>query len=158
MTTLGWKKICCPVDFSDSSRDAVQIAADLSRRFGGEMLLLHVFQLPVYSFLDATVSPSVRTTKELLERIDSLLEHWKSEAERLGAPKVQTATAQGVPYLEIVRFARESNCQLIVMGTHGHSGIRHALIGSVAEKVVRTAGRPVLTIPPGQTPGSIPER
>ncbi|HKD43272.1 MAG TPA: universal stress protein [Myxococcaceae bacterium] len=148
MTTLDWKKICCPIDFSDSSRGAVHVATELSRRFGADLLLLHVFQLPVYSFLDATVSPSVRSTEELLKRIDSLLEHWKNEAEKLGAARVLTTTGQGIPHVEIVRCARENNCDLIVMGTHGHTGIRHALIGSVAEKVIRTAGRAVLTVPP----------
>ncbi len=148
MTKIDWKRICCPVDFSDPSRDAVQAAADLARRFGAELCLLHVFQIPIYSFLDATVEPSVRATQDLLQRIDSLLEHWKDEASRIGAPRILTATAQGVPDVEIVRYARDNKCDLIVMGTHGHTGIRHALIGSVAEKVVRTADRPVLVIHP----------
>jgi nucleotide-binding universal stress UspA family protein len=143
-----WKRICCPVDFSGPSRDAVQVAADLSRRFDSELHLLHVFQVPVYSFLDATVFPTTKMVEQLLERIDSLLAHWEQEAEQLGARKVSSAKTEGIPHVEIVRFARESNCELIVMGTHGHTGVKHALIGSVAEKVVRTADCPVLTIRP----------
>jgi nucleotide-binding universal stress UspA family protein len=148
MTQTDWKRICCPVDFSDASRDAVQAAAELSRRFDAELCLLHVFQIAVYSFLDATVEPSARATQELLQRIDTLLDHWKEEAARIGAVRILATTAQGVADVEIVRYARNNNCDLIVIATHGHTGIRHALIGSVAEKVVRTADRPVLVIHP----------
>jgi len=145
-----WKRICCPIDFSAPSRDATQVAVDLSRRFDSELQLLHVFHVPVYSFLDATVFPSARTMDQLLERIDSLLLHWEQEALRLGARKVLSAKVEGVPHVEIVRFARETNSNLIVMGTHGHTGVKHALIGSVAEKVVRSADCPVLTIRPSE--------
>ena len=148
MNAMEWKRICCPVDFSGPSKDAVQVAADLSRRFDSELHLLHVFQIPVYSFLDATVFPTTKMVEQLLKGIDSLLAHWEQEAEQLGVRKVSSAKTEGVPYVEIVRFARESNCELIVMGTHGHTGVKHALIGSVAEKVVRTADCPVLTIRP----------
>ena len=86
----------------------------------------------------------------LLERIDSLLLHWEQEAQRLGARRVVSAKVEGVPLVEIVRFARETNSSLIVMGTHGHTGVKHALIGSVAEKVVRSADCPVLTIRPSE--------
>jgi len=114
--------------------------------------LLHVFQVPVYSFLDATVLPSAVMMKELLDRIDSLLSHWEKEAAQLGSKKVNTAKGDGVPHVEIVRFARDKKCELIVMGTHGHTGLKHALIGSVAEKVVRTADCPVLTVRPSSRP------
>jgi len=145
-----WRRICCPIDFSTPSREATQVAVDLSRRFDSELQLLHVFHVPVYSFLDATVFPSARTLDELLERVDSLLLHWEQEAQRLGARRVVSAKVEGVPHVEIVRFARETNSSLIVMGTHGHTGVKHALIGSVAEKVVRSADCPVLTIRPSE--------
>jgi len=152
MQSIPWKRICCPIDFSEPSRDAVRVAADLSCRFDAELHLLHVFQVPVYSFLDATVLPSAVMMKELLDRIDSLLSHWEKEAEQLGSKKVITAKGDGVPHVEIVRFARDKKCELIVMGTHGHTGLKHALIGSVAEKVVRTADCPVLTVRPSSRP------
>ncbi|HWM86759.1 MAG TPA: universal stress protein, partial [Kofleriaceae bacterium] len=68
-----------------------------------------------------------------------------------GLREVGTNISQGVPFAEVVREAREGGFDLIVMGTHGRTGLRHALIGSVAEKVVRKAPCPVLTVrPPGQ--------
>jgi nucleotide-binding universal stress UspA family protein len=148
MSESQWKRICCPIDFSDPSREAVQVAVDLSRRFDSELQLLHVFHVPVYSFLDATVFPSAGMMGQLLDKIDSLLLQWEQEVQRLGAKRVSSAKAEGIPHLEITRFARENNCNLIVMGTHGHTGVKHALIGSVAEKVVRSADCPVLTIRP----------
>jgi nucleotide-binding universal stress UspA family protein len=148
MDEIQWKRICCPIDFSQPSQDAARVAARLSHRFGSELQLLHVFQLPLYSFMDAAVSMPIRMVNELLERVDSFLAHWSKEAEQLGAPKVLSAKVDGMPHVEIVKFARETHCDLIVMGTHGHTGVKHALIGSVTEKVVRSADCPVLTIRP----------
>ncbi len=148
MDEIEWKRICCPIDFSQPSQDAARVAARLSRRFGAELQLLHVFQLPLYSFMDAAVSMPIPMVNELLERVDSFLAHWAQEAEHLGAPKVISTKLDGLPHVEIVKFARETHCDLIVMGTHGHTGVRHALIGSVAEKVIRSADCPVLTIRP----------
>jgi len=152
MSAIQWKRICCPIDFSGPSRDAVRVAADLSDQFNAELMLLHVFQIPVYSFLDATVLPTARMLEQTLDRTDSLLAHWQGEAEQLGARLVVTAKADGEPSVEIVQFARDNKCDLIVMGTHGHTGVKHALIGSVAEKVVRTADCPVMTIRPSNQP------
>lgn len=148
MDEIEWTRICCPIDFSQPSQDAARVAARLSHRFGSELQLLHVFQLPVYSFLDAAVTLPASVVNELLERIDSLLAQSAREAEQIGAPKVLTEKVDGVAHIEIVKFARENHCDLIVMGTHGHTGVRHALIGSVTEKVVRSADCPVLTIRP----------
>jgi nucleotide-binding universal stress UspA family protein len=148
MDEIEWKRICCPIDFSQPSQDAARVAARLSHRFGSELQLLHVFQLPLYSFMDAAVSMPIPMVNELLERVDSFLAHWAKEAEHLGAPKVVSTKVDGLPHVEIVKFARETHCDLIVMGTHGHTGVRHALIGSVAEKVIRLADCPVLTIRP----------
>ena len=148
MDEIEWKRICCPIDFSQPSQDAARVAARLSHRFESELQLLHVFQLPVYSFMDAAVSMPIRMVNELLERIDSFLADCAQEAKQLGAPKVLSTKVDGLPHVEIVRFARETGCDLIVMGTHGHTGVKHALIGSVAEKVIRSADCPVLTIRP----------
>jgi nucleotide-binding universal stress UspA family protein len=148
MNEMPWKRICCPIDFSGPSEEAVRVAADLSQRFDAELQLLHVFHVPTYSFLDASVSPTGGMIQRLLDRVDSMLAHWQQVAEQLHARKVVATKLEGIPHVEIVRFAHEAKCDLIVMGTHGHTGVKHALIGSVAEKVVRTAECPVLTIRP----------
>jgi nucleotide-binding universal stress UspA family protein len=77
---------------------------------------------------------------------------------RLGAAKMRIALLSGVPHVEIARFADHVGADLILVGTHGRTGLRHAVIGSVAERVVRHAGRPVLTVPLGRTRRRRPRR
>lgn len=148
MDLAQWKKICCPIDFSHPSHDALRVAVDLSRLSDADLYLLHVFQVPAYSFYGSTVFPAAGMVERLVERIDSLLEQWRTEAQRLGAPRVHARRTEGMPHLEINRFANQEDCDLIVIGTHGHTGLKHVLIGSVAEKVVRAAECPVLSVHP----------
>jgi nucleotide-binding universal stress UspA family protein len=86
--------------------------------------------------------------EQAASQVDTLLESLKKDAARLGVLRVTAAKSIGPPVAEIVRFAREGNYDLIVLGTHGRTGLKHALIGSVAERVVRHAHCPVLTIRP----------
>ena len=122
MSEMEWKKVCCPVDFSDPSRAALRVAADMCQRFGAELTLLHV--------ADAAELPGC----------DLKLREWGSGI------SLRTAHAVGDPQLAIVDFARQGGFQLIVMGTHGRTGRDHAFAGSVAESVVRRAACPVLTV------------
>jgi len=146
-----WKKICCPIDFSHPSHDALRVAVDLSRVSDADLYLLHVFQVPAYSFYGSTVFPAAGMVERLVERIDSLLEQWREEAQRLGAPRVHASRTEGMPHVEITSFANQEDCDLIVIGTHGHTGLKHVLIGSVAEKVVRAADCAVLSVHPTPT-------
>src|SRR5437879_7650376 len=125
------RKILVPVDFSDSSTDALSFAADLARRYEAELVLLHVCQLPAITLPEGMVLPGPETTARIFDRAAELLASQRVAATNLGAPAVTTATAQGVTFVEIVRAAREGGFDLIVMGTHGRTGVRHALIGSV---------------------------
>jgi universal stress protein A len=127
MSEMEWKKVCCPVDFSEPSRAALRVAADMCQRFGAELTLLHV--------ADAAELPGC----------DLKLREWGSAAEKSGI-SLRTAHAVGDPQLAIVDFARQGGFQLIVMGTHGRTGRDHAFAGSVAESVVRRAACPVLTV------------
>ncbi len=72
-------------------------------------------------------------------------------ADQMGAPRVATAKSIGEPSVEIVEFAKETGQDLLVIGTHGRTGLRHALVGSIAERVVRRAGCPVLSVHPEDT-------
>ena len=137
-------KILCPIDFSEASRGAIRYAVDLAQKFGAGLTLLHVYHVPGYTFPEGMVVAGPATLTELASEIDAALGEWKREAESLGATEVTTATAMGTTPVEIVKAA--AGYDLIVMGTHGRKGIRHALLGSVAEKVVRTALCPVLTL------------
>lgn len=140
----NWYKICCPVDFSQASRAALEEAADLARRYGSELTLLHVFE-PRGADTMAMMPEVVEQTRVELAR---LLGGWKAEAEGISGGTVHARVETGAAAREIVRFAEEAGCHLIVMGTHGRSGLRRLVIGSVAEKVIREAPCHVLVVRP----------
>jgi nucleotide-binding universal stress UspA family protein len=145
---LEWKKILCPVDFSDASRAAMQVASELARRFEGEVTVFHAYPLPGYTLPEGTVLPATGMLQELAEQTDALLERWKAEALSDGAPRVATDKAVGEPAAEIVAAAEDGKFDVIVVGTHGRTGFAHVLLGSVAERVVRRAPMPVITVRP----------
>lgn len=141
-----WTKICCPIDFSETSRTAMEEAAELARLYQGEMALLHVFEPPAAT-ADLMVTPPEmldQTAKELERKLDL----WKAEAERRGAKVARALVVTGAAATEVVRFAREGGYDLVVMGTHGRRGLRHLVLGSVAERVVREAPCAVLVVRP----------
>jgi nucleotide-binding universal stress UspA family protein len=148
MAALEWKKILCPVDFSPASRETLQVAIDLARRFGATLTVFHAYPLPGYTLPEGTVLPRPQMLQELSEQADLHLAEWKEIAARGGATSVATAKSVGEPAAEIVDFAQQGGFDLIVLGTHGRTGLAHVLLGSVAERVVRRAKVPVLTIRP----------
>jgi nucleotide-binding universal stress UspA family protein len=149
MANADWKRICCPIDFSDASRAAMEVAGDLARRFGADLVLLHAYPIPGYTFPDGSVVASPKMMQDLAEQAQRHLEAWREDAERVvGAARVTTEKAVGEPASEIVSFAQSRGVDLLVLGTHGRTGLEHALMGSVAERVVRKARCPVLTVRP----------
>ncbi len=149
MHTADWKRVLCPIDFSDASRAAMEVAADLCRRTGAELMLLHAYPIPGYTFPDGSVVASPRMMQELAEQATRHLEEWRGDAEKIvGAPRVGAEKAVGEPAAEILSFAKAHAADLVVMGTHGRTGLEHALMGSIAERVVRRAHCPVLTVRP----------
>lgn len=136
MPEMQWKRICCPVDFSDTAEAALHVAVDLCRRFDAELTLLHVDPAGSGILKDTPSAP------------DQHLETWKDDAERLGAAHVATDRTRGEPALVIADYARAQGFDLIVMGTHGRTGRGHALVGSVAGSVIQRASCPVLTVSP----------
>jgi nucleotide-binding universal stress UspA family protein len=148
MTDVAWKRICCPVDFSEPSQAAMIYAARLAGHFDADLTLFHAYQLPGYTLPEGSVVASPKMLQELADQAERHLAEWKDLAARAGAPRVATVKAVGEPAVEIVEFARETAQDLLVVGTHGRTGLRHALVGSIAERVVRRAGCPVLTVHP----------
>jgi universal stress protein A len=139
---LPWSKICCAVDFSSQSKQALELAAGLTRRLDAELLLFHVSGLPRNER-----APFSATLSEEAEERETLVE-WQWRAIRLARRGVDAVMIAGVPAEEIVGFARRSCCSLLVLGTHGRTGLSRAVFGSVAEQVVRLAPCPVLTVRP----------
>ncbi len=146
MTTF--KKILVPTDFSAYAKDAARLAIELAKRFEATLSFVHVFQSVAYVLPEGYMLYSAPQLGEILDDLDKLLSAEKSAAQSAGASHVDGDLVEGVPATEIVRYAREKGCDLIVMGTHGRTGIKHALLGSIAEKVVRSADCPVLIVRP----------
>jgi nucleotide-binding universal stress UspA family protein len=140
------RKILCAVDFSPPSREAFDAAVDLSLRLGARLTLFHVYPIPAYVLPDGVILPLPEKLDAIDQQTEGTLAAWCREAEARGVRGVDTATTGGLPWQEIVARARSGGYDLIVMGTHGLTGIRHVLIGSVAERVVQHAHCPVLTM------------
>jgi nucleotide-binding universal stress UspA family protein len=144
------RKILVPTDFSAHSKQAQAWAVELARRYEATLTLLHVYQPISYALPEGYVLPSANLLADLEVSLGHALDDAQKELESGSGLRVDTALMQGVPFAEIVRFARDGSFDLIVLSTHGRTGLRHALLGSVAEKVVRKAPCPVLTVrPPG---------
>ncbi len=141
---MTFQRIACAVDFSEESRAAVADAAELARRFGVELTLVHVHLPPPQAAIDALGSSELAELDA--EEVEQQLAVWKAEAERLADRPVKTALLAGSPGSELVRYARDRHVDLIVLGTHGRTGLRRAVLGSVAEHVVRHAHCPVLVV------------
>jgi universal stress protein A len=139
-------KILVPIDFSEYSEDVVALAADLSRRYDAPLHLLHVHQAVTYSLPGDSLVLTGEQLSQVVKMLTQLLDDLKRDAQAKVKSIVEATLTQGFPAGEIVRCAKDWGCDLIVMGTHGRTGIKHLLIGSVAENVVRMAPCPVLTV------------
>ncbi len=143
-----WKKVLCPIDFSDPSKAAMKVAVELVRHLDAELTLFHSYQLPGYTLPEGSVVASPKMLQDLADQAEAHLGEWRRQAEQMGAKRVGTEKGIGEPAIEIVELAKEGGFDLVVVGTHGRTGFRHALLGSVAERVVRRACCPVLTVHP----------
>jgi len=138
----NWKRICCAVDFSDPSRLALYQAADLAKRDGAELMLVHVYEVPQPA-VDVLL-PAVDLTGPAAAEAEQKLIGWVAEAARLRGAPVKTRILAGHPALEVARAASEAGCDLVVVGTHGRTGVKRLVLGSVAERIVREAHCDVL--------------
>jgi nucleotide-binding universal stress UspA family protein len=141
------ERILVPTDFSECSRLALQYAAAFAVQFGSELHLLHV--IDDYFTLAPEAQLMLPDRDQYLRDLQSAAKLELSRlrsAEAAGVSRVVDSAPVGHPFLEIIRYAGEHSADLVVMGSHGRSGLSHALLGSVAERVVRKAGCPVLTV------------
>lgn len=140
------KKILAPVDFSDMSEEALSYATGLADELGAKVLVLHAIE-PIV-FANASLGSGLAVPHLLEEQRQAAKETLDKLVARLRKRKVEVTglIETGAPYDAIVTVANAKKCDMIVMGTHGRSGLGHLLLGSTAEKVVRMAECPVLTV------------
>lgn len=131
-------------DFSPSAERALEWAADLSQRYAAPLTIAHVIQ-PLVSYApDAGSYLPAGFDERLRADARAQLARAQRRAEALGAQAVSVRLLEGHPGSEVVELARQSGADALVVGTHGRTGVKHLLLGSVAEWVVRHAGCPVL--------------
>lgn len=142
----GFYRIVVPTDFSTCSQEAWGLAQRLARAFGSELIPVHVL---VESPLWGESPFNMERVREVYERARTWgraeLDKWAAQATAAGL-KVRPVLRTGVPHEEIVALATDELADLLVIGTHGRGGMSRALIGSVADRVVRLAPCPVLTV------------
>jgi nucleotide-binding universal stress UspA family protein len=146
LSTPCLRHILCPVDFSQHSEKALAYAGALAQRFGADLTVLHV----IYDPLDITCShiphpPLEHLREEMVRDAEHVLQSRVGGTLRF-LPSVKTVVMAGRPYRQIIRCAREHHVDLIVMGTQGLSGLDRLIMGSTAERVVRMAPCPVVSI------------
>lgn len=143
------RKILVPVDFSPASRAALQYALFLRERLAASVLVLHAWELPAYLRPDLTVwagDVSLSMGQHAKDQAEASMNKLLAEVGIMPGGPVTSRVVAGTPYVSIVEEAERGAHDLIVMGTRGRTGIAHFLVGSVAEKIVRTAPCPVITI------------
>ena len=141
---MGFHKIRCPIDFSPCSREAMQQAAVLARESHASLVLAHVWEPSVWA-VGGELSPEV--VGAMVETEQKQLQAWGKEARELGAPEVAVVFLTGAAWDQVAGCARNDRAiDLIVMGTHGRTGIKHVLLGSTAERVVRHAPCSILVV------------
>lgn len=142
---IEFKKILHPTDFSDNSNEALEVAVGMAEKFGAGLFLLHVVESFDYSLPEYYMAED-----ELRSEIARRMEGSRAELEKMAAKITNVRThmfvEDGKPFMEIIRVAKDQGADMIVLGTRGRTGLAHILIGSTAEKVVRTAPCPVLTV------------
>lgn len=137
------RSILVPTDFSPHAATALEAAVDLARRFEAKLTLLHVYAAPGLVMPEAFVAASPAASRDLLDAIDRSLADLRARTQGPGLT-VTSQAIQGRPAHEICEAARQGGHDLIVIGTHGRTGITRFFLGSVAERVVRAAPCPVL--------------
>jgi universal stress protein A len=145
------KRILVPTDFSSGSKRALELAVEMAQAFGASVHVIHIWEPSPYVSPDALVWLNseqksfwehVKATCEM--RLASVVAEATNEVEN--APTISWEVVAGYTTESILAVASSGSCQLIVMGTHGRRGLKHVMLGSVAERVVRACPCPVMTV------------
>lgn len=141
------EKILVPIDFSDHSRAALSHAREIAALYGSSLQLLHAIEEPIYPYFYAPAGgfSVAQQVDELREKSDQALDKLLEESQGPDVP-VEKFVVSGRPATEIARFAAENGSDMIVIATHGLTGLERLLVGSTAEQVVRLADCPVFSV------------
>jgi nucleotide-binding universal stress UspA family protein len=140
-----FQKILVPIDFAPHSAEAVRQAVDIAQHYSASITLVYVYEPADYALPEGYVLYTPEQISLMSTEFEARLRAARREVEELGVRRVDTRLLTGSAAAEIVAFAEDDGADLIVMGTHGRTGLKHMLMGSVAERVLRTAPCPVLT-------------
>jgi nucleotide-binding universal stress UspA family protein len=141
------KRILVATDFNETSEAALDYAITLAKELGASITLAHVYELPVYGFPSGAMVATVEMATAIMTGAQNAAAAAVEKHKESGVA-ITAVVREGTTWEEVHRIANEVDADLIVVGTHGRKGLAHALIGSVAERIIRTATRPVLTIHP----------
>ena len=144
-TRFHIRKILVPVDFSEHSQKALRYALAFAAQFGAAVTLVHIVEQMVYPgdwMYPPLAAPDFSADKhaEMIKRLRAL--------DAKSGVKTQHVVRMGRAWQEVIEIAREQKADMIILATHGYTGLKHALLGSVAEKIVRHAPCPVLSVHP----------
>ncbi|MFN9371806.1 MAG: universal stress protein [Planctomycetaceae bacterium] len=147
---INLKRILVATDFSQHSRLALKYAATLAQAFGAEVILCHVLEKPDFlstlpPVMEGYFPPNLAELHEKHARTES-----EAQLAQAGIKNGRIVLPHGNPAAETVAAAKREQADLLVVGTHGRGALTHLLLGSVAEKIVRSAGCPVLTVRQGE--------
>lgn len=142
---MGFKKILVAVDFSEPSREALQTAAQIGADTGAELVLVHVWRPNSHTY-GGPVFP-ISFAEDYIKDATVKLTGLQHVAEAAGAKRVTSEVLTGAPWHEVVEMVKkDASFDLIIVGSHGLTGFKYVLLGSVAEKIVRHAPIPVLVV------------
>ncbi len=142
------KRILFATDFSENSKWALTYALSFSQKYDARLIILHVIQPPSYPlgmYAEISFDAMDKFSRSMGEAAEKEMKNLR-ETELGEFKNYETLVITGTPFLEIIRTAREKEVDLIIVGTHGRTGLDHVLFGSTAEKVVRKAPCPVLSV------------
>lgn len=139
-TKIGWKKILLATDGSKHSSNATEKAIDFAKSYGGTLTAISVVDVPAELYAEAPV-----LVDELVEKAKGYAENVKNMAKATGV-EVKTQVREGESHEAVIKLARDESADLIVMGSHGRTGLKRLLMGSVTEKVIGHAPCPVLVV------------
>lgn len=149
-------QILVPTDFSENAKHAVSYAIELAKRCSAKLHLLHTPVIPTYLLMDLSYSPGPEAVTRILNDSQEALDE-EAQAIREAGVEHFSAIREGTVHEVIRDYAKEHDVDLVIVGTHGRSGVSKLMYGSVTERVLKTVHTPIIVVPPqgGQVPSSI---